>query len=97
MTSATMEIEADIDVMAEIRAREVIRPWHELDYAAYVTDSDRILADALTPHAAAMLMRLAAAQPAAPRLHCPASVSWSVSSCPVPERQATQRSPPRSE
>ncbi|MFI5436645.1 hypothetical protein ACHMZP_33400 [Rhodococcus baikonurensis] len=70
-------------------------PWHELDYAAVVEDSDRILADALTPAAWVLLARLAAGilEPAArvPPIVVPCS-SYQV---PVMRPRATQRSPPQ--
>ncbi|MFC9363856.1 hypothetical protein ACFTZB_45810, partial [Rhodococcus sp. NPDC057014] len=43
-------------------ARAVVRPWHELDYELLVADSDRILADALTPQAAVLLATMATAR-----------------------------------
>lgn len=72
-----------------------IRLWPDLEYAAAVEDSDRILADALTPAALVLLTRLAAGilEPAArvPPIVVPRS-SYRV---PVMRPRATQRSPPR--
>ncbi|EID81560.1 hypothetical protein W59_02326 [Rhodococcus opacus RKJ300 = JCM 13270] len=75
--------------------REVVWPWHELDYALLEADSDRILADALTPQAVVLLARVATAPAGRSRPSSPASVSWTVSAPPAPEIRATQRSPPR--
>jgi hypothetical protein len=75
--------------------RQGIRPWRDLDYAAVVADSDRILADALTPTGWVLLTRLAAG---ALKLATPAPpIMLSVSSCRVPvmRPRATQRSPPQ--
>ena len=76
------------------RERMGIRPCHELEYAAVVEDSDRILADALTPAVWVLLTRLAAGtlEPAvpAPPIMLP-RCSYRV---PVMRPRATQRSPP---
>lgn len=72
-----------------------IRPWRDLDYVAVVEDSDRILADALTPTGWVLLVKHAAGalKPAAPA----PPIMVFVSSCRVPvmRPRATQRSPPQ--
>jgi len=72
-----------------------IRLWHELEYAAVVEDSDRILADALTPAAWVLLTRLAAGilEPAAQAP--PIVLLRSSYRVPVMRPRATQRSPPQ--
>ncbi|GAF45376.1 hypothetical protein [Rhodococcus wratislaviensis] len=94
MTLANMVTEVNATVIPERGAREVVWPWHELDYAVLEADSDRILADALTPQAVVLLARLATAPAGPPRPFPPASMGWTVSAPPVPEIRATQRSPP---
>ncbi|PBC40011.1 hypothetical protein CJ179_33380 [Rhodococcus sp. ACS1] len=95
MTLANMVTEVNATVTPERTDREVVWPWHELDYTLLEADSDRILADALTPQAVVLLARLATA-PAGPACPSPpASMSWTVSAPPAPEIRATQRSPPR--
>jgi len=72
-----------------------IRLCRDLEYVAVVEDSDRILADALTPAALVLLTRLAAGilEPAArvPPIVVPRS-SYRV---PAMRPRATQRSPPQ--
>ncbi|ABG95370.1 MULTISPECIES: hypothetical protein [Rhodococcus] len=97
MTLANMVAEADATEIGERTEREVVWPWHELEYALLVADSDRLLADALTPQAVVLLHQVATAPAAPPRPSPLASVSWTVSIPPVPEIRATQRSPPRPE
>ena len=95
MTSADSVTEMSGTVIPECAEREAVWPWHELDYALLESDSDRILAHALTPQAVVLLARLATA-PAGPA--CPSvstSVPWTVSAPPAPQIRATQRSPPR--
>jgi len=72
-----------------------IRLWPDLEYVAVVQDSDRILADALTPAAWVLLARLAAGtlEPAVPA--APIMVPRSSYRVPVMRPRATQRSPPR--
>jgi hypothetical protein len=95
MTRADMVTEVTATDMWECTAREVVWPWHELEYAVLEADTDRILADALTPQAVVLLARVATA-PAGPLCPSrPASVSWTVSAPPAPQFRATQRSPPR--
>ncbi|WAM18981.1 hypothetical protein [Rhodococcus sp. JS3073] len=94
MTSANMVTEVNTTVIPERSEHEVVWPWHELDYAVLEADSDRILADALTPQAVVLLTRLATATAGPPRPSSPASMGWTVSAPPVPEIRATQRSPP---
>ena len=74
---------------------EVVWPWHELEYALLVADSDRILADALTPQAVVLLHQVATAPVGPPRPSPPVSPGWTVSAPPAPGIRATQRSPPR--
>lgn len=95
MTLANMVTEVNATVIPERSEREGVWPWHELDYALLETDSDRILADALTPRAVVLLARLATEPAGRPRPSPPTSVSWTVSAPPAPEIRATQRSPPR--
>jgi len=72
-----------------------IRPWHELEYAAVMEDSDRILADALTPAAWVLLTRIAGCT-LDPRLVAPPiMVSRYTYRAPVTRPRATQRSPPQ--
>ncbi|WP_257890505.1 hypothetical protein [Rhodococcus sp. USK10] len=75
--------------------REVMWPWHELEYAQLVADSDRILADALTPQAVALLHRVATAPAGPPRPSPLTPPGWTVTAPPTPGIRATQRSPPR--
>ena len=99
MTSANSVTEMNGTVIAECAEREAVWPWHELDYALLEVDSDRILADALTPQAVVLLARLGNGPADPPRPSPPAAVSWTVSwtvsAPPAPEIRATQRSPPR--
>lgn len=95
MTSADSVTEMSGTVIPECAEREAVWPWHELDYALLESDSDRILAHALTPQAVVLLARLAIAPAGPPRPSPPAAVSWTVSAPPAPEIRATQRSPPR--
>lgn len=72
-----------------------IRLWHDLEYAAVVRDSERILADALTPAAWVLLTRIAGCTldpglPARP-IMLP-RYTYRVS---VMRPRATQRSPPQ--
>lgn len=94
MTLANMVTEVNTTVIPERSARQVVWPWHDLDYAVLEADSDHILADALTPQAVVLLARLATTPAGPPRPSPPASMGWTVSAPPVPEIQATQRSPP---
>lgn len=95
MTTANRVAEVNATDTEERTEREVMWPWHELEYAQLVADSDRILADALTPQAVALLHRVATAPAGPPRPSPPASPGWTVSAPPAPEIRATQRSPPR--
>jgi len=72
-----------------------IRPWHDLEYAAVVADSDRILADALTPAAWALLTRLAAGTLGPGLAAAPIVLLRSSYRVPVMRPRATQRSPPQ--
>nr|WP_271210772.1 hypothetical protein [Rhodococcus wratislaviensis]GLK36287.1 hypothetical protein GCM10017611_31440 [Rhodococcus wratislaviensis] len=94
MISANMVTEVNATVIPERSEREAVWPWHELDYAVLEADSDRLLADALTPQAVVLLARLATAPAGPPRPSPPASRGWTVSAPPIPEIRATQRSPP---
>ena len=95
MRSVNMVTELNGTVIPERAEREVVWPWHKLDYALLEVDSDRILADALTPQAVVLLARLATTSAGPPRPSLPTAVSWTVSAPPAPEIRATQRSPPR--
>ncbi|MDF3313313.1 hypothetical protein P3H15_51325 [Rhodococcus sp. T2V] len=53
MTLAHMVTEVNATEVPERSLRKVVWPWHELEYAVLEADSDRILADALTPQAVA--------------------------------------------
>ena len=75
-------------------ARAVVRPWHELDYELLVADSDRILADALTPQAAVLLATMATARSGPWHRPRPRWSGWPVTAPPAPQIRATQRSPP---
>ncbi|MBC2640765.1 MULTISPECIES: hypothetical protein [unclassified Rhodococcus (in: high G+C Gram-positive bacteria)] len=94
MTQANRVAEVTAPEDWERSAREVVRMWHELEYALLVADSDRILADALTPQAVVLLARVATAPPGPPRPSPPAPVWWTISVPPAPGIRATQRSPP---
>ncbi|MFD9670138.1 hypothetical protein [Rhodococcus sp. NPDC059968] len=94
MTLAHMVTEVNATEVPERSLRKVVWPWHELDYAVLGADSDRILADALTPQAVVLLAGLATAPAGPSRPSPPASVWWTVSAPPVPEIRASQRSPP---
>ena len=77
------------------RERMGIHPWCELEYAAVVEDSDRILADALTPAAWVLLARLGACT-LEPDLPVQGIVLPPFSyQAPVMRPRATQRSPPQ--
>jgi len=95
MTWANRVAEVNATNPGERTERETVWPWHELDYALLVADSDRILADALTPQAVVLLHRVATAPAGPPRPSPPAPVWWTVTEPPLPEIRATQRSPPR--
>ncbi|CAG7633443.1 hypothetical protein SIM91_44100 [Rhodococcus opacus] len=95
MTLANRVTEVNATVIPERPERETVWPWHELDYAQLEADSDRILADALTPQAVVLLTRLATAPADPPRPSPPASMPGTVSTPPAPEIRATQRSPPK--
>lgn len=71
-----------------------IHPWHDLEYAAVVGDSDRILADALTPAGWVLLMRIAACtlEPVGPTP--PFALPPFSYRVPAMRPRATQRSPP---
>lgn len=72
-----------------------IRLWRDLEYAAVMGDSDRILADALTPAAWVLLTRIAGCT-LDPRLVAPPiMVSRYTYRAPVMRPRATQRSPPQ--
>ena len=79
----------------ECIAPAAVRPWHELDYELLVADSDRILADALTPQAAALLATMATARSGSRHRPRPRWSGWPVTAPPAPQTRATQRSPPR--
>jgi hypothetical protein len=95
MTWANMVTEVTATDMPECTAREVVWPWHELDYAVLEAEADRILADAHTPQAVVLLARVATALAGPRRPSRSASGSWTVSAPPAPQIRATQRSPPR--
>lgn len=57
---------------------EAVRPWHELEYALLVSDSDRLLADALTPQAVSLLRRLAIDRSGRSRPPAFAPSAWTV-------------------
>ncbi|MFD7012740.1 hypothetical protein ACNJ7E_00980 [Rhodococcus sp. NM-2] len=95
MTSANMAAEVNATDTEQRPEREMIWPWHELEYAQLVADSDRILADALTPQAVVLLHRVATAPAGPPRPSPPTSPGWTVTAPPAPGIRATQRSPPR--
>lgn len=97
MTSARRVAEVNATDNGERVAREEVWPWHELEYAVLVADSDRILADALTPQAVVLLAQVATAPAGPPRPVSPVSEWWTVSAAPAPGVRATQRSPPRPE
>ncbi|MFC9553819.1 hypothetical protein ACFTWF_23515 [Rhodococcus sp. NPDC056960] len=97
MTSTHMVAEVNATDPGEPAERETVWPWHELDYALLVADSDRILADALTPQAVVLLRRVATAPAGPPRSSPPAPVWWTALAPPLPEIRATQRSPPTPE
>lgn len=94
MTWARMATEANTTEMPERTEREVAWPWHELEYALLETDSDRILAEALTPQAVVLLTRVATDRDDRSRSSSPTSVLWSSPAAPAPEIRAKQRSPP---
>ncbi|MGG7104909.1 hypothetical protein [Rhodococcus sp. 24CO] len=77
------------------RERLDIRLWHDLEYAAVVRDSDRILADALTPAAWVLLTRIAGCtlDPGLPAP--PFMLPRYTYRVPVMRPRATQRSPPQ--
>ena len=95
MTLANRVTEVNATVIPERTERETVWPWHELDYALLVADSDRILADALTPQAVVLLHRVATASAGRSRSSPPTPVWWTALAPPLPEIRATQRSPPR--
>ncbi|EME24527.1 hypothetical protein [Rhodococcus qingshengii] len=72
-----------------------IRLWHELEYAAVVEDSDRILADALTPAAWVLLTRIAGCTLDPGLVAPPIMMSRYTYRAPAMRPQATQRSPPQ--
>ncbi|WP_244163465.1 hypothetical protein [Rhodococcus koreensis] len=59
-----------------------------------VADSDRILADALTPQAAILLAAMATARSGPWHPPRPRWSGWPVTAPPAPQIRATQRSPP---
>ncbi|MDF3313310.1 hypothetical protein P3H15_51310 [Rhodococcus sp. T2V] len=75
-------------------ARAAVRPWHELDYELLVADSDRILADALTPQTVVLLATMATARSGPRHRPRPRWSGWPVTAPPAPQIRATQRSPP---
>jgi len=95
MTSPTIVTEVKATESPERTEREVVRPWHELDYALRVADSDRILADALTPQSVVLLHRVATERSGWSHPSASAGSGWTVTAPPAPEIRATQRSPPR--
>ncbi|MDF3313322.1 hypothetical protein P3H15_51375 [Rhodococcus sp. T2V] len=95
MTAANTVTEGNATVIPERTETAVVWPWHELDYTLLAADSDRILADALTPQAVVLLTRLATAPAGPPLPSAPASTAWTMSEPPTPQVRATQRSPPR--
>lgn len=72
-----------------------LHSWHELEYAAVVEDSDRILADALTPAAWVLLTRMAGSTLDAGLVAPPIMVPRYSYRVPVMRPRATQRSPPQ--
>ena len=97
MTSTNPVAEVNATDTRERTERETMWPWHELDYALLIADSDRILADALTPQAVVLLHRVATAPVGRARPSPPTPVGWTALPPPLPEIRATQRSPPRPE
>ena len=95
MTLANRVAEVNATDTKERTEREMVWPWHELEYAQLVADSDRILSDALTPQAVVLLHQVATAPAGPPRPSPPVSPGWTASAPPAPEIRATQRSPPR--
>lgn len=69
-------------------------PWHELEYAMFVADSDRILADALTPQPVVLLEQVGCRCTDAAHPHPDWDASWGPAPAPVGEIRAKQRSPP---
>ncbi|MFF2112477.1 hypothetical protein [Rhodococcus koreensis] len=94
MTLAIMVTAAPGTGSPERLARAAVRPWHELDYELLVADSDRILADALTPQAVALLATVATARSGPWHRPRPRWSGWPVTAPPAPQIRATQRSPP---
>ncbi|OFV73784.1 hypothetical protein [Rhodococcus erythropolis] len=72
-----------------------IRLWHDLEYAAVVRDSDRILADALTPAAWVLLTRITGCTLDPGLAAPPIMLSRYSYRVPVMRPRATQRSPPQ--
>lgn len=97
MTLANEATELQPIADGERTEHELVRPWHELEYALLVADSDRILADALTPRTVVLLNRVATAPAGPPHPSPPSSEWWTVTAPPAPDVRAPQRSPPRSQ
>jgi hypothetical protein len=94
LTWANPDAEVNATGTGECTEHEMVRLWHELDYALLVAESDRILADALTPHAVILLHQVAT-EPAGPPRPPPPVPLWWATTGPLPsEVHATQRSPP---
>lgn len=95
MTPADLVTEVEATAIPECTEREVPWPWHELEYQLLVADSDRILADALTPQAVVLLKRVTTGDAGPLHPSPPTTRSWSVPAAPVREIRAKQRSPPK--
>lgn len=95
MAQAIVVAEAYATEPSERTEREAVRPWHELEYALLIADSDRLLADALTPQAVGLLRRMAIDRSG--RSHPPAFApsTWAVHATPDRPIGAKQRAPPR--
>ena len=94
MTLANMAPETHATELPERTTGEAVRPWQEFEYARLVADSDRILADALTPQAVVLLHRVGTVRAGVRHPAPPVSPGWTVSAVPAPQIRATQRSPP---
>ncbi|MEU2001399.1 hypothetical protein ACH47B_10625 [Rhodococcus sp. NPDC019627] len=71
-----------------------IRPWSEIEYHVLLADSDRLLAEALTPQAVVLLGLVTMGTTGSPRPLPLPSAPWTPSTAPIPEIRAKQRSPP---
>jgi hypothetical protein len=71
-----------------------IRSWAEIEYELLLADSDRLLAEALTPQAVVLLRWVTVGTTGSPRPLPLPSAPWTPSAAPVPEIRAKQRSPP---